>query len=382
MGTLNVLFRLIADVEDRFDRLKYHWKRRTGFNPIRLAAYRGHGAADRVYLRGRVLEDRGVRPPSETDSVLKNVFDMYRRFASNEIPDAAVSAVVDGERFETTTNREGYFRLELPLADTPGAATWRSFRLTAHIENDNRAHADVEVLLVGRDAEFGVISDIDDTILQTGATRFLAMLRQTVAENAKTRRPFEGVSAFYSALRDGNDDGSARNPIFYVSSSAWNLYDFLVDFMAHQAIPKGPLFLRDLGVERDKFIKGRHAEHKLSCVRHIMRVHGDLDFVLIGDSGQDDPMIYRQVVDEFPNRVRAIYIRDVTKEGDVVVGEIARELDPAGVPVLLAPDTLAAADHAADLGLIPRAAVDAVRADWRRDESAPAELETLMKRRG
>jgi hypothetical protein len=79
--------------------------------------------------------------------------------------------------------------------------------------------------------------------------------------------------------------------------------------------------------------------------------------------------------------VRAVYIRNVTNERDVRVEEIARELDPAGVPGLLAPDTLAAADHAADLGLIPRAAVEAVREDRHRDGSAPAELKTLMKRR-
>jgi phosphatidate phosphatase APP1 len=36
-----------------------------------------------------------------------------------------------------------------------------------------------------------------------------------------------------------------------------------------------------------------------------------LNFVLIGDSGQEDPKIYREIVAIFPGRILAVYIRDV-----------------------------------------------------------------------
>ena len=71
-----------------------------------------------------------------------------------------------------------------------------------------------------------MISDIDDTIVRTGATSLLMMLRVVLLSNAHTRLPFQGVAAFYGALARGAS-GQDSNPLFYVSSSPWNLYDVL-----------------------------------------------------------------------------------------------------------------------------------------------------------
>lgn len=379
MPIANLFYRAVAYVEGVFDRLRYRLKRVTGFGPLRIVVFRGHGTPPRLRVWGRVLEDRGVEPPAETDSLWKNMTDMYRRFASKEVPDVHVRVAFAGQRVECRTNHEGYFRTELELeGDGRRADPWLPVEVTASTDDDNAATAEGEVLIPPERAEFGVISDIDDTILQTGATRFLAMMRQTVAGNARTRRPFEGVAAFYRAL-EGGKDGSAMNPVFYVSSSPWNLYDFLVDFMAHQGIPKGPLYLRDLGFEKDKFIKTERTEHKLSCIRDIMDAHERLAFVLIGDNGQDDPEIYHTVVEEYPGRVEAIYIRDLEPEepGESVL-ELARELEARGVPLVLSPDTLDAAEHAADAGLISSAALAEVREDLSRDKTAPDEFESLV----
>jgi phosphatidate phosphatase APP1 len=96
-------------------------------------------------------------------------------------------------------------------------------------------------------AQFGVISDIDDTVIRTDATRLLRMLKRTLLENARTRLPFEGVAEFYSGLH-ARRTVRALNPVFYVSSSPWNLYAVLTDFLEHQGIPLGPLMLRDWGI--------------------------------------------------------------------------------------------------------------------------------------
>jgi phosphatidate phosphatase APP1 len=379
MPIANILLRALAFVEGRLDRVRYRLKRFTGFGPLRVVVFRGHGRPARFRVWGRVLEDRGVETPSETDSLWKNMLDMYRRFASREVPNAAVRIRVAGQEVECRTNDEGYFRAEVSLRNgrRPGEL-WHPIRVIASTGEKNATEADGEVMIPPREAEFGVISDIDDTILQTGATRFLAMLRQTVAGNARTRRPFEGVAAFYRSLQIGQGPGP-KNPIFYVSSSPWNLYDFMVDFMDHQGIPKGPLYLRDLGIEKHKFIKTSRTEHKLACIRSIMDAHPDLTFVLIGDSGQDDPEIYRATAEEYPGRVRAIYIRDVEpgSRGESVL-ELARELEVHGVPLVLAPDTLGVAEHAAGIGLIPSAVLGEVRADRARDKEAPDEFESLV----
>jgi len=204
------------------------------------------------------------------------------------------------------------------------------------------------VLIPPPTAQFGVISDIDDTVLQTGATSVRSLAKQVLFGNAYTRLPFEGVSAFYEALNRGG------NPLFYVSSSPWNLYDVLVEFMELNDIPLGPIMLRDWGVSATELLPTTHGAHKQDAIRQILETYPKLPFILIGDSGQEDPEIYRQVVRDFPGRVLSIYIRDVNDDAArrESVQRLAQELAQDGSTLLLTADTAVAAEHAAARGWI------------------------------
>ncbi|MFN2169325.1 MAG: phosphatase domain-containing protein, partial [Anaerolineae bacterium] len=211
-------------------------------------------------------------------------------------------------------------------------------------------------------AEFGVISDIDDTVLQTYATDLLKLARTTLLHSAEERLPFAGVAEFYHALQAG-PDSRQENPIFYLSSSPWNLYDLLVDFMALNQLPDGPLLLQDYGLDGEKVLKQGHAEHKLTRIRELFALYRDLPFVLIGDSGEHDPELYAQTIREFPGRVRAVYIRDVSdSERDATVTALAAQAAVDGVDLVLVADSAAAARHAARNGLIDPAALPAIAA--------------------
>jgi phosphatidate phosphatase APP1 len=164
-----------------------------------------------------------------------------------------------------------------------------------------------EVLVPGKRAEFGVISDIDDTVLQTHVTRRLKMLWVTFVGNAYTRLPFEGTTELYQALAIGAS-GRAQNPFFYISKSPWNLYDFLIAFMDRHELPRGALFLRDLGVRQEAPL-----DFKTSTIEQVLNTYPNLSFVLIGDSGERDPDIYLDIAARHPGRIRAIYIREVNQ---------------------------------------------------------------------
>ena len=154
-------------------------------------------------------------------------------------------------------------------------------------------------------------------------------------------------------------DGRAYNPIFYVSSSPWNIYDLLEDFLDVHGVPAGPLFLKDWSLT----VLGKHRAHKLGVIRMLLRTYPELPFVLIGDSGERDPEIYHQAVREHPGRIRAIYIRDVTAAGrDSEVRAIAREMRNLRVEMVLTPETGVTAEHAAAEGLIAPDAVPGIRA--------------------
>ena len=164
------------------------------------------------------------------------------------------------------------------------------------------------VLVPSAAAKFGIISDIDDTVISSNVGNKLKMILTVILSNEHTRKPFEGVAGFYRALQLGVNEGE-DNPIFYVSNSAWNLYTALLEFLRLQKIPLGPLLLRDFG---DHMLFSQVPEsHKRSNIKNILDAFPHLPFVLIGDSGERDREIYREIVQEYPTRIRVVYIRSI-----------------------------------------------------------------------
>lgn len=379
------LTRLAYNLEIRLDELKYRLRKRLGrLGPLQLVAYRGHGTGEDFFLRGRVQKDKGLKPASERDTLWQNFVAMYQRFESDEIPYVRVQVEFQNARQERVSDREGYFSVHLkPTVPLSTDRVWHEVTLRVMddiIPDQEDIVTTGHVLVPPPTSDFGVISDIDDTIVKTHATNLLKMAWITFFNNANTRLPFKGVAGFYRALCRGVGNHPARNPIFYVSGSPWNLYDLLVDFMDVQDIPLGPLFLRDFGFETNKFIKVSTAVHKLTQIEHILNTHSNLPFILIGDSGQKDPEIYRQVVQDFPGRIKAIYIRDVTLANpDQEINLIIEELGAQDVPMLLVPDTLAAAEHAVEQDFISPEALRDIQTETLKDEKAPGELEQLLE---
>jgi len=348
-----------------------------GAEPFEILAYRGYGNAVRAHVYGRVIEKRDIGASTDTDSVLKNLFNTYRRADSDPLPFAKVKIEYAGSTLEMKADNEGFFGgwidLEKPLtADDE----WREYK----VELIPRVAADPavaplavkgsgEVLSATAATRFAVVSDLDDTVIQSRVSNFLQAARTVMLGNARTRLPFPGVAAFYEALRNGAT-GDEKNPIFYVSSSPWNIYDVIAEFMDLQKIPKGPLVLRDWDIGWSSLSSARHFEHKTSVIRDLMQLYPDLEFILIGDSGQHDPEIYRQIVSEFPKRVRAIYIRDVTRtvERSASIQRLAAEVLAANSTLVLAEDTLGAASHAAEHGWISKDALPGVHEEKRADE--------------
>ncbi len=135
-------------------------------------------------------------------------------------------------------------------------------------ENGQTARAVGRVLVPPATAKFGVISDLDDTVIVTNVTNRLKMFLTVALLNEHTRLPFKGVAAFYQALQNGAS-GAENNPIFYVSSSPWNLYSPLTEFLRIHNVPLGALFLKDFG-NHTVFSPGDHQNHKLNSIELIL----------------------------------------------------------------------------------------------------------------
>ncbi len=334
-----------------------------------IVPYMSYGTADCLLLRGRVLKDEGFVAPDQAHSGLRNLVELYKRLGSDEVPGARLRARYQGREQDIVADDSGYFLAEFKLPRS-AAAGWHTVMLTLQDpapRAGQAAEVEARVLVPQASARFGVISDIDDTVLWSNVTSKFRMLKLLATSNAHTRKPFKGVAAFYRALHQGAG-GNDGNPLFYVSSSPWHLYTPLVDFLTSQQLPPGPLLLKELGV-RSLFGAGSHMDHKLDYISRIVETYPRLPFVLIGDSGQEDPEIYREVVLRHPQRIKAIYIRNVNPDPARIeaIDRLAEEVRTSGAQLVLVPDSEYAATHAAGEGLIAPAALADVRADKRGD---------------
>jgi len=351
--------RFFARIELLRDRAVWGLRRRFGrLGPLQVVAYRSFGTAGRIVLRGRVLEASALERSLPADTAFRSFRRMLRRFFSRELPAATVRAELGTSSVGGITDDEGYFDLALVSPDLSGSGAWKSAEvavLQAEVRGLVPVRATAEILIPGPDAQLGIISDIDDTILQTHVTQRLKMIWVTLSGSAFTRMPFEGTSELYHSLARGAS-GQAHNPIFYVSKSPWNLYDFLIDFLDHHGLPRGPLLLRDIGLH-----EAPPVDHKSAALRQLLEMYPELPFILIGDSGERDPEVYLETAARYPGRIIAVYIRELGgKQHNSERGRRARALSERarayGTEMLWIEHASQALSHARARGLVPRAA--------------------------
>jgi phosphatidate phosphatase APP1 len=340
MPTRRWIHRGVSGLERQLDRRR---RGRPGGRAI-ISPYRGFGRGHELLIRGRVLVEKAITRATEAEPLWRNLVNTYRRFQSDEVAGAKVRASYRDAVVESVTDDEGHFQIRLAPNELAQHALWHEVDLALP---DTDVVAKAHVVLPSAAASFAVISDIDDTIVRTGATSLLTMVR-SVINNASARLPFEGVAELYRALhRD-------VNPIFYVSSSPWNLYELLHDFMNINGIPHGPMFLQDWGIDENTLLLASHEEHKLAQIQTLVDYYADMKFVLIGDSGQHDPEIYLRVIQSHPNRILAAFIRDVTPDlRDEGVARIIEESRTAGVEMIYVRDSAHALEEARRLRLVP-----------------------------
>ena len=312
---------------------------------------------------GRVL-----RQPSQGisggDGLLYNLKVLWRRMRAWGIADARLSARFGGIETVISTDPDGYFRVDLELPEPPPTdRLWH--QVSVRLDEPAVIEVEGDVFIPRDRCSFVVISDIDDTVMRTGVANKLMMMWRLFLHGADSRTAFPGMAAFLSALHQGRMRQDT-NPMLYVSRAPWAIYGVLDRFFNAHGIPIGPiLFLREWGLTLQHPLPRRGKGHKIGLIRQMITHYEGLPFILIGDSGQHDPEIYAEIIKSFPNRVLAVYIRDVSHDPKrrQAISRMADHLEGDGPSFFLASSTLAMAEHAADLGLIATEALADIAAD-------------------
>ena len=280
------------------------WVKPTG--PLRIDGYRSFGTGTGVGVTGRVLAGRHPGSAREGEHSLRSAGRMASRFLTSEVADVTVEVCYDGVARSTFSDDEGYFRIEFEPDGEPGSESRWTVAQARALDHEAGAGpwCPIEVLVIGRDVDRIIISDVDDTILLNGVGAAVRTVLTTISGSELTREAVPGAADVYQHLCRPPEAGVAP-PIFYVSSSPWNLHDFLVAFLDVNRFPPGPLLLRDIGLNRQTFSNSAHRNHKIDSINDILERLPETRVVLIGDSSLQDANAFAHIIDTHPGRVEA-----------------------------------------------------------------------------
>jgi len=326
----------LSRLEDRLHGMRQRRGLRRGLVPT-VIPFTGYGTTRWVRVLGRVVLRRPGTPRTDRAASFRG----WRSFVSIPVSGAPVEVTVDGTRTTIRSDRGGVLDEAIPAQLAPG---WTAVSLS--IAGDA---VEAPVFVVDNGIGFGIVSDVDDTVMVTTLPRPLLAAWNTFVVNEHARRPVAGMAVLYTLLRQEHPGA----PVIYLSTGAWNVVPTLSRFLGRNVYPRGALLLTDWGPTHDRWFRNGQ-EHKASSLERLAREFPDISWLLIGDDGQHDERIYRDFAAAHPENVTAIAIRRLTPGEAVLAGGRTGGVDhrPDDVPWLYADDGAGLIDQLRSLGLL------------------------------
>ena len=276
---------------------------------------------------------------------------LIRLFFIRPIPHVPLVLDWNNQQVAGQSEFDGFVKFEW-ASETSVAAGWHEVTVKSGAGADQVTGRGG--LFVPHITQYGFISDIDDTIMISYSATILKRLKELFSFNPLRRKLFDDVSDHYRLLSLSHTTPDAPNPFFYVSSSEWNLYDYLQDVFRNGRLPEGAFLLSQAKQWFQLFKTGRTKHQgKLIRVMRILDCFPNQRFILLGDNTQADPVIYHEIARKLPDRILAIYIRNVfePKAGETKLLLQQLETD-TGVKTCFFRNSMEAIEHSRSIGLI------------------------------
>lgn len=266
---------------------------------------------------------------------------------------AAVELRFRGQVIAGHCEHDGFFRFEWSSPEHLPAG--RHEVTVACVVTDAHTHAVAEgYVLVPHVTQYAFISDIDDTIMRSYSATIFRRLYELLRHNPERRRLFTETVSYYHKLATTHTRDELSNPFFYVSSSEWNLFDYLQRTFHYNRLPEGVFLLNQIKRWFELFRTGKTGHSgKLMRIARILAAFPQQQFVLLGDNSQDDPKIYKAIAERHPGKIYAVYIRNVRPSRSEETTALLASLEARNqVEVCLFSETADALAHAQRIGLL------------------------------
>ncbi|MDD5150061.1 MAG: App1 family protein [Flavobacterium sp.] len=317
-----------------------------------LKLYRGYANEQELIVMGHVFKPTRKKDYDFRKKSFKNATSIISLFRIKTQSNADVYLDYKNTKIHTKTLIDGYFKFCVPLEKTESYG-WIDYQVSIIFEN--QIITTKESYIRPKKENLGIISDIDDTFLVSYSLNPFKKLYFLLFKNVNSRKVYDDVVPHYQALSfSGRNNDEEQNAFFYVSSSEWNLYRFIVKFTEIHQFPKAVLLLKDIKTSlKDFFWTGRGGHnHKFEKIKHILEFYPNLKYILLGDDSQQDPLLYEAICKIFPVSIKAVYIRKTGKCEKEKVIKILKNLESMNVAVCYFTNSSEAIAHSKRIGLI------------------------------
>lgn len=299
-------------LDDEINRRSVVFLRNRGWRP-RTIGLTGYGSAQSLHVLGRVVMAHPGKPvdddvaPAGPINLAAEAQRGWRSFFTAQVGHLAVVVKAGSQEVATQTDRGGY--IDVMVRDHGLEPGWHEVTIEARAAVPVKAR----VLVVDPEVREGIVSDIDDTIMVTMLPRAFLAAWNTFVRHTDTRRAVPGMAQLYRTVLEGKPTA----PVFYLSTGAWNVVPTLKSFMRANGYPYGPMLMTDWGPTTTGLFRSG-IEHKRTQLRNLMITFPQIRWLLVGDDGQHDPMIYDEVAREHPRHIAAIAIRELSPTEQVL----------------------------------------------------------------
>ena len=317
-----------------------------------VKVYHGYGHSENLIVFGHVFKYKAKNEQCYSNNIWTNIKYLFRLFLLKPYPFVHVRLHFYGQVIDQKTERDGFFRIEWAAAQTLEAGL--HLVTVEALDNDgNQLAVSDGKVYIPHSSQYAIISDVDDTVMVSHSATIGRRLRELFIKNPHTRKTFVGVSKHYTLLAEAYAEPGIPNPFFYVSSSEWNLYEYLKETFRFNKLPEGSFLLNSIKQWKQLIHSGKtgHMGKLLRIVR-ILDAFPNQMFILFGDNSQSDPIIYEEISEKYSGNLAAVYIRNVRPSRAAETCKILLKIESRNVPVCLFNDSFAAIKHSEEIGLL------------------------------